>query len=125
MTTVRRWGAPTVLVLAAALVVTRLLHDRPRVRDLKVGDTVSKVYAQLADADFSTVVRVPVAPQRPTQFEGRGEVKRPVAFAAAVEFDDGTREVVTTDTVYARRGATVDPKPFVARATGRTGGSKG
>lgn len=37
-------------------------------------------------------------------------------FAAAVDFSDGTRDVLTTDAVYARRGAYVDPAPFVERA---------
>lgn len=89
---------------------------RPKVRDLKVGDVVSKPYTQLEDAQFRRVVRVLVAPQKPTRFEGRGDKKRPVAFAAAIDFEDGTRDVVTTDFVYARRGAQVDPAPYVARA---------
>src|SRR5665647_3186473 len=90
---------------------------RPRVRDIKAGDAVAKPYGQLHDAHFKKVARVLVAPQRPTRFEGNGEKKSPVAFAAAVEYTDGTRDVVTTDAVFARRGHQVDPAPFVARAT--------
>lgn len=92
---------------------------RPSVRELKVGDTISRQYTQLADAHFKEVARVLVAPQRPTRFEGKGPAKRPAGFVAAVEFTDGSRDVVTTDTVYARRGAVVDPTPFVKRATKR------
>lgn len=90
---------------------------RPRVRDLKVGDIVSKPYTNLEDAKFRRVVRVLVAPHRPTRFENRDGTKRPVAFAAAIDYDNGDRDVVTTDFVYARRGSQVDPAPFVAKAT--------
>ena len=90
---------------------------RPKVRDIKVGDVISKPYTQLEQAQFRRVVRVLVAPQKPTRFEGRGDKKRPAAFAAAIDYEDGTRDLVTTDFVYARRGAEVDPAPFVARAT--------
>lgn len=94
---------------------------RPKVRDIKAGDIVSKPYQRLEDASFRRVVRVLVAPQKPTRFEGRGDKKRAVAFAAAIDYEDGTRDLVTTDFVYARRGAEVDPAPFVARATSRRG----
>jgi len=93
---------------------------RPMVRQLKVGDTISRTYSQLADAHFKQVARILVAPQRPTRFEGRGATRKPVAFAAVVDFTDGSRDVVTTDAVYARRGATVDPAPFVAMAARRS-----
>lgn len=90
---------------------------RPKVRDIRAGDVISKPYTQLEDAAFRRMVRVLVAPQKPTRFEGRGDNKRAAAFAAAIDYEDGTRDLVTTDFVYARRGATVDPAPFVARAT--------
>jgi hypothetical protein len=93
---------------------------RPNVRQLKAGDTVSRPYSQLHEAHFRHVARILVAPQRPTRFEGRGDARRPVAFAAAVDYTDGTRDFVTTDAVFARRGATVDPAPFVERAISRT-----
>jgi hypothetical protein len=92
---------------------------RPQVRQLKVGDSISRTYTQLADAHFKQVARILVAPQRPTRFEGRGAARRPVAFAAVVDFTDGSRDVVTTDAVYARRGAIVDPAPFVKLAARR------
>lgn len=109
--------APDVLRdVVAEFAAARRAAARPRVRDLKVGDTISKPYAQLHEAEFKQVVRVLVAQARPTRFEGRGDSKRPVAFAAAVDYSDGTRDVVTTDTVFARRGTQVDPAPFVAQA---------
>ncbi len=90
---------------------------RPKVRELKAGDVISKPYTNLEDAKFRHVVRVLVAPHRPTRFENREGTRRPVAFAAAIDYDDGGRDVVTTDFVYARRGSEVDPAPFVAKAT--------
>ena len=110
--------APEVLRdVVAEFAAAQRAAARPHVRDIKAGDTVAKPYGQLHDAHFKQVARILVAPQRPTRFEGRGEKKRPVAFAAAVEYTDGSRDLVTTDAVFARRGHKVDPAPFVARAS--------
>ena len=117
--------APEVLRdVVAEFAAAQRAAARPKVRDLKPGDVISKPYTQLEQAQFRTVVRVLVAPQKPTRFEGRGKAKRPAAFAAAIDYADGTRDVVTTDFVYARRGANVDPEPFVARATGSVRGAR-
>lgn len=115
-------GAGTVLApevareVVAEFAAAQRQAARPKVREVKVGDVISKPYQRLGDASFRRVVRVLVAPQKPTRFEGRGDKKRAVAFAAAIDYEDGTRDLVTTDFVYARRGAQVDPTPFVARA---------
>lgn len=93
---------------------------RPRVRELKIGDTISRPYADLPDARFRTVARVLVATHCPTKYQRTEHGRVPVAYAAAVDFTDGTRDVVTTDFVYARRGAQVDPTPYVDRAVRRT-----
>lgn len=95
---------------------------RPHVSDLRVGDSVSRLYTQLSEAQFKHVAKVLVSGHRATRFEGNGEGRRPVAFAASVEYTDGTRDAVTTDAVYARRGHHVDPAPFVARASRKTTG---
>lgn len=109
--------APEVLRdVVAEFAAAQRAAARPRVRDLRVGDIVSKPYIQLREVSFRKVARVLVAPQKPTRFEVRGQAKKPVAFAAAIEFEDGTRDIVTTDFVYARRGAEVDPAPYVRRA---------
>jgi hypothetical protein len=104
--------------VVAEFSAARRAAARPHVHELKAGDTVSRPYTQLNDAHFRQVVRVLVATKHPTRFEGKKGAKQAVAFAAAVDFSDGTRDVLTTDAVYARRGSHVDPAPFVARATG-------
>lgn len=111
-----QYAAHVLRAVTSEFAAARRAATRPRVRDLKVGDTVSKPYNQLSQAEFKTVARILVASARPTRFEGRAGAKKAVAFAAAVDYSDGTRDVVTTDAVYARRGFEVDPAPFVARA---------
>ena len=110
--------APEVLRdVVARFAAAQRAAARPHVHDLAVGDSIARQYTQRADAKFKEVARILVAQHRPTRFKGTGAAKHPVAFAAAVDYTDGTRDVVTTDTVYARRGAVVDPAPFVAEAT--------
>lgn len=102
----RAVGAPFAAVRRAAA--------RPRVRDLRPGDVVSRPYGQLHEAHFRTVARVLVRTDRPTRFapvNRPGRPRRPVGFMAAIDYDDGGRDVVTTDAVYARRGAHIDPSP--------------
>lgn len=101
----------------AEFCAARMAATRPQVRDLRVGDAVSLRYEDLRSAQWFKVAGVLVYPNRPTKFaSGDTGRRRPIAYAAVVELDDGSAIQTTTDTVVARRGADVDPTPYVERA---------
>lgn len=87
--------------------------SRPKVRQLRKGDVISQVYHELSKAKWARVEGVLVYPSRPTRWEGKGADRKPVEFEASIELSDGTVLRTTTGTVVARRGAQVDPAPFL------------
>jgi len=102
----------------AAFARARASAARPKAWQVRAGDEVSPVYAEYGKAQWGRVQKVLVARARPVRFEGEGAARKPVAWPALVVLEDGRQLRVTTDTVLARRGAHVDPAPFVARALG-------
>jgi hypothetical protein len=101
-------------VVAAAVrqfAAARMDASRPRVRQLRVGDLVTTVEDRGADRGWRRVSGVLVYPNRPTPT--RPEATGTPAYVARVEFTDGSALMATTDTVLARRGADVDPTPYV------------
>lgn len=88
--------------------------SRPKVRQLRKGDLVTPIYHELAKANWARVTGVLVYPSRPTKWEGKGAERRPVEFEATISLDNGEQLRTTTGTIVARRGAQVDPAPFLA-----------
>jgi len=98
----------------------RLDSSRPKVRQLHAGDVISPVYRTPGEARWTKVDQVLVFPAHPTKVASvAGDTATGAEFTAVIQFVDGTHMQATTGTVVARRGATVDPEPFVARAEGR------
>ena len=98
----------------------RVDSSRPRVRQLRAGDVISPVYRTPGEANWSRVAQVLIFPARPTKTSAPGGASGgSTEFTAVIQFVDGTHMPASTDTVVARRGDSVDPEPFVARALGR------
>ncbi|WP_156250995.1 hypothetical protein [Pseudactinotalea terrae] len=87
--------------------------SRPRVRQLRKGDLISQVYHDPGKARWARVTGVWAIPSRPVKWDGEGAQRRPVEFEARVELNDGTVLRTSTNAVVARRGAQVDPEPFL------------
>ncbi|WP_251151198.1 hypothetical protein [Cellulosimicrobium sp. Marseille-Q4280] len=94
----------------------RTAAARPKAWQVKRGDVVSPLYERYGNARWGVVEKLLVARDRPTRFVGDGEARRAVAWPALLVLEDGRRLRISTDTVLARRGAEVDPAPFVAMA---------
>lgn len=89
---------------------------RPKAWQVRAGDIVSPLYEGYGKANWGVVSKLLVAHTRPIRFEGTGDARRPVAWAALLVLEDGRRLQVSTDTVLARRASEVDPAPFLAMA---------
>jgi len=99
--------------MVRAFAKAQMEASRPRVRQLRKGDLISHVYHDPGKARWARVTGVLVIPSRPVKWDGKGEQRRAVDFEARVELDDGTVLRTTTNAVLARRGAQVDPEPFL------------
>lgn len=97
---------------------------RPSTSALEVGDEITRTWATgsdcsrpAADAVWRTVASIEVT----DEVCGRGfvgGVEVSVSYYRVITFTDGTSERVGS-VVWSRRGRTVDPAPYVARATAK------
>ncbi|MFC8921697.1 hypothetical protein [Cellulosimicrobium sp. NPDC057127] len=112
----RRYPRGPVADAVAEFSKERTAAARPNAWQVKRGDVVSPLYERYGNARWGVVEKLLVARDRPTRFVGEGEARRAVAWPALLVLEDGRRLRISTDTVLARRGAEVDPAPFVAMA---------